>query len=87
MLIDNFLCTVVTVAVVSQNSSGMMKRHEWGAMPPKMVETIEGAVPYVIIHHSYIPEACWTTDACIQAMRAMQDFHQVERGWNDIGYR
>ncbi|KAK9695859.1 N-acetylmuramoyl-L-alanine amidase [Popillia japonica] len=43
-------------------------------------------VPYVIIHHSYIPPACHTTSECIGAMQSMQDFHIYERGWNDIGY-
>lgn len=34
-------------------------------------------VPFVVIHHSYMPPACNTTKECIEAMQWMQDFHQV----------
>lgn len=87
MIIINCYYIVVVVAVVAHTSSGVVSRREWGALPAKLVESIDGPVPYVIIHHSYIPPACWTTKACMIAMRAMQSYHQKEHGWNDIGYR
>lgn len=70
------------------NSSGshLISRSEWGARPSKLVEHFAGPAPFVIIHHSYLPSACYTRPECIGAMRSMQDFHQLERGWNDIGY-
>ncbi|XP_037949218.1 peptidoglycan-recognition protein LB-like isoform X2 [Teleopsis dalmanni] len=66
--------------------SQIISRTDWGARPSKLVEHFNGPAPFVIIHHSYIPSACYTTADCIQAMRSIQDFHQLERGWNDIGY-
>lgn len=64
----------------------IVNRTEWGAKPSKQVEHFEGPAPYVIIHHSYLPAACNSKDTCIGAMKEMQRFHQVDRGWNDIGY-
>lgn len=64
----------------------IVNRTEWGANPAKQVERFEGPSPYVIIHHSYIPEACFDSESCQKAMRSMQSFHQDDRGWNDIGY-
>lgn len=63
-----------------------VSRSEWGAKPPKQIQPIGKAVPYVIIHHSESPAACFTSAKCSQAMRSMQRFHQNERGWDDIGY-
>lgn len=65
----------------------IVSRDEWGAQPPKLVETINKTVPYVIIHHSLSPGSCNTSERCVLAMQNMQRFHQIERGWNDIGYQ
>lgn len=64
----------------------IVTRSEWGAREPKLVETFLGPIPYVIIHHSYIPSACFSEESCEGAMRKMQDMHQLKNGWNDIGY-
>ncbi|XP_044737980.1 peptidoglycan-recognition protein LB-like isoform X3 [Chrysoperla carnea] len=64
----------------------IVSRRGWEAKPPKLVEPMPNPVPYVIIHHSYIPAACYTKHECISAMQSMQAFHQDDRGWNDIGY-
>nr|XP_036673627.1 peptidoglycan-recognition protein LB isoform X1 [Drosophila suzukii] len=64
----------------------LISRSDWGARFPKSVEHFEGPAPYVIIHHSYMPAVCYSTPDCMKSMRDMQDFHQLERGWNDIGY-
>jgi hypothetical protein len=50
------------------------------------VEKFSGQIPFVIIHHSYRPVVAFDADGCEKAMRDMQDFHQLTRGWNDIGY-
>lgn len=74
--------------MVDTSLSGYVSRNEWGARPPTEPYTIiEGPVPYVIIHHSYIPKACYSRSECIAAMVSMQDFQQKHRGWIDIGYR
>lgn len=65
----------------------IISRAEWGAKKPKGVEFINKTAPYVIVHHSFAPAACYTKDKCIQAMKSMQNFHQNDRGWADIGYR
>lgn len=64
----------------------IVSREEWGAKPSKLVENFPGKIPFVIIHHSYIPAACFDSESCKKAMRSMQRFHQDDRGWNDIGY-
>lgn len=71
---------------MQQPQSGMVTRKEWGARSPTLVEHFPGPSPFVIIHHSYQPPACYTNADCQRAMRSMQDYHQLERGWNDIGY-
>ncbi|XP_037025988.1 peptidoglycan-recognition protein LB [Bradysia coprophila] len=73
-----FVANTISLAVVT--------RSEWGANPSKLVECTNGSAPHVLIHHSYIPAHCNNTDDCKRAMRSMQNFHQNERGWNDIGY-
>ncbi|XP_063926509.1 peptidoglycan-recognition protein LB isoform X2 [Zophobas morio] len=64
----------------------LKSRADWKARPPTLVEPMTNPVPYVIIHHSYIPPACSSTPECVAAMQRMQDMHQITNGWNDIGY-
>ncbi|XP_031626780.1 peptidoglycan-recognition protein SB1-like isoform X2 [Contarinia nasturtii] len=64
----------------------IVSRDEWGAKPPKLVASINKTMQYVIIHHSNSPKFCNTSERCIAAMQNIQQFHQIERGWNDIGY-
>lgn len=65
----------------------IVSRDDWGAKEPKGVDLINKTVPFVIIHHSYSPPVCNSSEQCISAMQSMQRFHQVERGWFDIGYQ
>lgn len=71
-------CSMQTVPYVS--------RDVWSANPPRSVDKFPGPIPFVIIHHSYEPAACYTPADCCKAMQTMQRFHQHDRGWNDIGY-
>ncbi|XP_055324772.1 peptidoglycan-recognition protein LB isoform X2 [Sitodiplosis mosellana] len=64
----------------------IVSRAEWGAKEPKDIEFINKTVPFVIIHHSHLPPYCNTSELCIGAMQGMQRFHQIDRGWFDIGY-
>lgn len=66
--------------------TAIVSRAEWGARPPALIEKFSGVIPFVVIHHSYIPPACTTTEDCKSAMRKMQDMHQLTNKWNDIGY-
>ncbi|XP_063368590.1 peptidoglycan-recognition protein LB-like isoform X1 [Cydia amplana] len=61
-------------------------REDWGAKPAISVVRLSLPVPYVTIHHTYIPAACFTAEQCKSAMRSIQTYHQDDQGWNDIGY-
>lgn len=61
-------------------------RDSWGARPPNGTTPLSLPVPFVVVHHSYIPPDCDTEDACKHNMRLMQDMHQIQNGWQDIGY-
>lgn len=63
-----------------------VSRFEWGARPYKSIQYINRTVSYVIIHHSDLPAVCPNKQECSRAMRSMQRYHQIERGWADIGY-
>lgn len=65
----------------------IVSRAEWNAKPPKNTQLINESVPFVIIHHSHTPAACYTGEACIKAMQSMQEYHQDGHGWDDIGYK
>nr|XP_013189609.1 unnamed protein product [Amyelois transitella] len=58
---------------------------DWGALPATDVYPLKTPVPYVVIHHTYIPGACNSTEQCKQSMRSMQNYHQ-SLDWGDIGY-
>lgn len=66
--------------------AGIISRDDWSARPPIAKEAMANPVQYVVIHHSEYPEACNTTEQCIAAMQEMQNMHQYDNGWNDIGY-
>ncbi|KAI8442184.1 hypothetical protein MSG28_005786 [Choristoneura fumiferana] len=61
-------------------------REDWMAAPSTDNRPLKTPVPYVVIHHTYIPAACNTTVQCKADMRAMQQYHQ-SLGWGDIGYQ
>ncbi|NWQ84511.1 PGRP2 amidase, partial [Columbina picui] len=66
----------------------IVPRCMWGARPyrgtPKPLSLPLGSI---YIHHTFLPGApCRSFAACARAMRAMQQFHQDTRGWDDIGY-
>ncbi|XP_049767822.1 peptidoglycan-recognition protein LC-like [Schistocerca cancellata] len=63
----------------------LVSREGWGGRPPLAVEKVRTPVPFVVIHHTYIPGACNTSDDCEAKMRSMQDFH-MGKGWLNIGY-
>lgn len=63
----------------------IVSRSEWWAKPPKHVQSIGEAVPYVIIHHFGDP--CYTYVDCLQTMYDMQLVHQAKNGWDDVAYK
>ncbi|CAH2263540.1 jg10891 [Pararge aegeria aegeria] len=61
-------------------------RAQWSARTAKQKLSLQTPIPYVVIHHSYTPPACYDGPTCKKAMRSMQNFHMDDRGWWDIGY-
>lgn len=77
---------IAAFLAMSVSSLEIVSRNDWGARSPRTIEHMDKNVPYVIIHHSYTPKACYSSIDCKNAMRSMQNFHQDDRGWFDIGY-
>lgn len=80
------ICEENSIEDSTANRTMFIPRSGWNARTPKLVENFTDPAAYVIIHHSYIPKACFTDETCTQAMQNMQNFHMDIRGWNDIGY-
>lgn len=76
----------ISAAVNTLTDLEIVPRDAWLARPAKDCDELAGPVPYVVIHHTFIPPACNTSEKCEEAMRWMQDFHQFNRSWWDIGY-
>ncbi|XP_026314160.1 peptidoglycan-recognition protein LB-like [Hyposmocoma kahamanoa] len=71
---------------ITRSNYQFVYRSGWHARHPKSEQTLKAPVPFVVIHHSYHPKACYDKDDCRNAMKSMQDFHMDVRGWADIGY-
>lgn len=66
----------------------IVPRCMWGAEPYRGTPTnLTLPLSFLYIHHTAIPsQPCVTFQQCSADMRAMQRFHQDDRGWDDIGY-
>uniref|UniRef100_A0A8C0IYJ5 Peptidoglycan recognition protein 2 n=1 Tax=Chelonoidis abingdonii TaxID=106734 RepID=A0A8C0IYJ5_CHEAB len=66
----------------------VIPRCMWEARPYKGTPTqLKLPLSFVYIHHTSSPsQPCRTFPECAADMRAMQRFHQDDRGWDDIGY-
>ncbi|TRY92874.1 hypothetical protein DNTS_029150 [Danionella cerebrum] len=60
----------------------------WGAAPSHApLAPLSPPLPFLYIHHTAIPsEPCLSLQMCSKNMRAIQHFHQKDKGWHDIGY-
>lgn len=63
----------------------IVSRSDWQAKPPKNRTDMATPVPFVILHHTLWDE-CYDFESCCAEMRKIQDFHQGNRSWDDIGY-
>ncbi|KAF4092698.1 hypothetical protein AMELA_G00023860 [Ameiurus melas] len=66
----------------------IISRCMWEAQPYRGTPTLLSLpLSFLYIHHTYEPsKPCLSFQQCSQNMRAMQRFHQDDRGWDDIGY-
>ncbi|XP_038549621.1 peptidoglycan recognition protein 6 [Micropterus salmoides] len=66
----------------------IIPRCMWGAEPYRGTPTnLSLPLSFMYIHHTHTPGLpCLTFEQCSADMRSMQRFHQVDRGWDDIGY-
>ncbi|KAK2816845.1 hypothetical protein Q5P01_025036 [Channa striata] len=66
----------------------IIPRCQWGAKAYKGTPVpLSLPVQFLYVHHTYEPSSpCLTFPDCSRDMRAMQRFHQEDRGWSDIGY-
>lgn len=66
----------------------IIPRCVWGAAPPRIpLHSLSPPLQFLYIHHTSTPsKPCVNLQMCSQNMREMQQFHQKDRGWHDIGY-
>ncbi|XP_053466604.1 peptidoglycan recognition protein 6 [Ictalurus furcatus] len=66
----------------------IIPRCMWEAQPYRGTPTLLSLpLSFLYIHHTYEPsQPCLSFQQCSLDMRAMQRFHQDDRGWDDIGY-
>lgn len=60
-------------------------REQWGAYPPKKNYSHNIDIKGLAVHYSAIAAPKNELEE-IQQLQNIQKFHQVDRGWNDIGY-
>ncbi|KAK5926465.1 hypothetical protein CgunFtcFv8_022035 [Champsocephalus gunnari] len=66
----------------------IIPRCQWGAKAYQSTPIpLSLPVQFLYVHHTYEPSSpCLSFPNCSRNMRAMQRFHQEDRGWSDIGY-
>ncbi|XP_037546520.1 N-acetylmuramoyl-L-alanine amidase-like [Nematolebias whitei] len=66
----------------------IIPRCQWGAKAYRGTPIpLSLPLQFLYIHHTYEPSSpCLSFPSCSRDMRAMQRFHQEDRGWSDIGY-
>ncbi|XP_069553299.1 N-acetylmuramoyl-L-alanine amidase-like [Brachyistius frenatus] len=66
----------------------IIPRCQWGANAHRGTPIpLTLPLQFLYVHHTYEPSSpCLSFPNCSRDMRAMQKFHQEDRGWNDIGY-
>ncbi|CAH1780357.1 unnamed protein product [Owenia fusiformis] len=67
------------------NNVEIVSRAEWNASEPKGTTNFTGNKPYATIHHTAMAR-CFDLAACKRQIKVIQDFHQNNRSWWDIGY-
>tara|TARA_B100000945_G_scaffold77847_1_gene60104 strand:- start:1312 stop:2628 length:1317 start_codon:yes stop_codon:yes gene_type:complete len=63
----------------------VISRSSWDADPPKSNYNYHPYFDKLTLHHAAGWQA-WTIEEGKKQVKAIQEFHQAGRGWNDIGY-
>ncbi|XP_013114626.1 peptidoglycan-recognition protein SB1 [Stomoxys calcitrans] len=84
------LVTIVCLLIVATFpcclSINIKPRSSWGAVAARSPVRINGAVDFVIIHHSDNPNGCSSEAACQRLIKNIQSDHKGRRNFSDIGY-
>jgi N-acetylmuramoyl-L-alanine amidase len=64
----------------------IVSREIWGALPPKKSYSKNIAKQMGLAVHYTAMETAISYEDELQQLKNIQKFHQVDRGWNDIGY-
>lgn len=78
---------IISIATSELHAFPLISRDGWNAEPATKQQQLKLPAPFVVIHHTYIPRACYSLEECANAMRSMQRFHMQSLKWNDIGYK
>ncbi|XP_034109001.1 peptidoglycan-recognition protein SB1 [Drosophila albomicans] len=84
-----FLAILVVCAIALPSVTlalTIQPRSSWGAASARSPSRINGAVEYVIIHHSDNPNGCTTSAQCQRLIKNIQSDHKGRRSFSDIGY-
>tara|TARA_B100001123_G_C15297558_1_gene1019796 strand:- start:315 stop:1619 length:1305 start_codon:yes stop_codon:yes gene_type:complete len=87
---DNDIYPEMVPGILRRGLAGIEKpvvisRDEWNANPPKYNYTHHPYFNKLTLHHAAGWQA-WTMGEGKKQVKAIQEFHQDGRGWNDIGY-
>ncbi|KDR07311.1 peptidoglycan-recognition protein LB-like [Zootermopsis nevadensis] len=86
-IIKNTLCVLFITHLAMTACPEIVPRADWGAVAAVSIVVLTSLpVPYVVIHHTFLPGFCNTSQTCEAAMRSMQNYHQNTNQWHDIGY-
>ncbi|CAF1002215.1 unnamed protein product [Rotaria magnacalcarata] len=85
LLIYPLLFTAVN-SQLSCDEASYVDRVEWGARKPSSITNLTSQpLSFYVIHHSETPP-CYDDVSCVERVKGIQYYHQIGRGWVDIGY-
>lgn len=86
----SFNCIIFVLILIKSNTASacdkisFITREQWNALPSNLTD-MKLPVHHVFIHHT-AEEECFDRKECTRLMLIMQQFHNVTRGFGDIGY-
>lgn len=64
----------------------IIPREEWNAEPAKKKELLKGIVQRVVIHHT-VTETSSNLEEGKNRVKSIQQYHKIEKKFDDIGYK